>query len=118
LNLLTKFYIALLIDIIGIYAYSINLYLFRHKLDLNKACGIFVFNCCFILISQSIILEFNAYHNILFYPPLSIFCFSLFNNKKYSVGFFSLTFISALISYFVPKYFNTTIWYLTDQEKD
>ena len=118
LNIITKFHLALLIDIAGIISYSTTLFFFRRNLDLNKACGIFVFNCCFILVTQCIILEFNAYHNMFFYPAVSIFCFSLFNNKKYSVAFFSLTFLSALASYFIPKYFDTTIWYLTDQEKD
>ena len=117
-NIIIRFHIALAIDTIGITLYSIALYLFRRNLDINKACGFFVLNCCFILLSQSVILEFNAYHNMFFYPPLAIFCFALFSKKNYALFFFGLTSITALLSYFVPKYFDTTLVYLSEAEKD
>ncbi len=117
-NLFTGFYIALGIDLLGILSYCFIIFLFRKNLDINIACGIFVFNCCMILVSQSLIVEFNAYHNMFFYPPVAIFCFSMFTKKRYTLVFFGVTFICSLISYFVPKYFDTTLIILSDEQKD
>lgn len=117
-NLFTGFYIALGIDLIGILSYSLVIFLFRKNLEINIACGIFVLNCCMILVAQSLILEFNAYHNMFFYPPVAIFCFSMFTKKRYTLVFFGITFICSLISYFVPKYFDTTLILLSDEQKD
>lgn len=117
-NLFTGLYIALGIDLIGILAYCFAIFLFRRNLDINIACGIFVLNCCMILVSQSLIIEFSAYHNMFFYPPVAIFCFSMFTKKRYTFFFFGVTFICSLISYFIPKYFDTTLIYLSDEQKD
>lgn len=117
-NLFTGFYIALGIDLVGILSYCLVILLFRKNLDINIACGIFVLNCCMILVAQSLILEFNAYHNMFFYPPVAIFCFSMFTKKRYTFVFFGITFICSLISYFVPKYFDTTLILLSDEQKD
>jgi signal transduction histidine kinase len=117
LNAATSFYVAFWIDVLGIFFYLGGLFLYRKSLNINKACGILIFTCCLILFFQSIILEPDAYHNMFFFPTVAVFCFALFTSKKYTIFFFTLTCISAVASYFVPKHFPTTLWYLTASEK-
>lgn len=117
LNLAVKFYAAFWIDFIGIISYVTTLYLYRRSLNINNACALHVITCCLILFFQSIILEPDAYHNMFFFPAVAIFCFALFDKKKYTVSLFLFTCLATIASYIVPKYFNTTMWYLTSQEK-
>lgn len=118
LNAMVKFYHAVAIDILGILFYLASLFTYSKTKNIHLSGMMVVLTCCYVLFFQSIILEPDAYHNMFFYPPVAVFCFALFSDKKYMFLGFGVTCVSAVLSYLVPKYFGTTIWPLTSTEKD
>ncbi len=77
-----------------------------------------MFNCSYILFGQHIILEFDSYHNMFFFPAFAIFTFTLIDKKNLLKIFLLGLCGSAIISHFVVKYFGTTVKTLTSTEKD
>ncbi len=105
LNGVVKFYHAVIIDVFGILFYLGSLYTYHKTKNIHLSGMLVVLTCCYVLFFQSIILEPDAYHNMFFYPPVAVFCFALFSEKKYMLLGFGVTCISAVFSYLVPKVF-------------
>lgn len=118
INSVVEFWVAALLDLIGICLYLANLYLFKKLKNIYYSGTIYVFICSYVIVSQSIILEPDTYHNMFFFTPIAVFCFALFDKFLYTVISFGITCFGAISSYFIPKYLDTTLWYLSQTEKD
>jgi signal transduction histidine kinase len=117
LNLAMNFFLSFWIDLLGILFYISILFLYRRLFSIAQASGLLILNSCVILLLQSIILGPDAFHNMLFFPAVAVFCFALFETRKNTIIHFSITCLAMIASYLIPKNFNTTICYLSSGEK-
>lgn len=117
-NSLIGFWEAVWVNLIGIVLYLIGLITYKKSDSYYIPMAILMFNCSYILFGQHIILEFDAYHNMFFFPALAVFTFALIDKKHLLKIFLFGLCASAIISHFVVKYMGTTVKTLSSTEKD
>lgn len=118
LNMLTKFYAAVAIDGLGIVLYLLGLWFYLKTKKMNLAGLFYIFTSCLELFLQSIILEPDAIHNLFFFVPVGVFCFALFNSRRLNILTTLFTASVATASFLVPRYFATTLWVLSPEDKN
>jgi signal transduction histidine kinase len=118
LNMAVNFWQAALIDVVGIGLYFIGLFINRNSSHVTLPMSLLILNCIFILFMQQIIIDWNAYHNMFFYPAIATFTFGLLENRRVAFILLGVISLAAAVSHFVAKYAGTTIKNLTPVEKD
>lgn len=117
LNIFTKFYVAVAIDALAA-AIFYALYLMRNSFHQKPYLGsLLVITCCLQLFAQTIILEPGTHHNLVFFPAVAIFIFTLTDSRKRILCLISFCALSLISSHLVPFYFNTSFIPLTQMEK-
>lgn len=117
-NSLVGFWEAVAINIVGIVLYIVGLFTYKKSNSYYIPMAILIFNCSYILFGQHIILEFDSYHNMFFFPALGVFTFALIDKKYLLKIFLFVVSGSAIFSHFVVKYMGTTVKTLSSTEKD
>jgi signal transduction histidine kinase len=117
-NALAKFWEAVIINALGTLLFVGGLFLYKKTISYHTPIGILICTCSSILVGQHVILEMDAYHNMFFFPALSVFTFALVDTKKLVHVYLGFIVLSALSAHFVVKNFGTTVKTLPSSEKD
>lgn len=117
-NAAVGFWEAVFINFIGVLFYLVGLMIYKKSDSYYLPMTILIANCSYILFGQHIILQADAFHNMLFFPALSVFTFALIDRRGLLITFLMTISLTAIAAHFVVKYYGTTVKILTEQEKD
>lgn len=117
-NIGAKFYEAAIVDAIGVFAYIGSLYLYKKTSYYTLPCILLLLLCQIIILFQQIIIPWEAFHNLLFFPALTVFALALIDNVKAARLMVFITIIMGVLTYFASKYGGFTIKYLKPEEID
>lgn len=117
-NIGAKFYEAALLDALGVVAYFASLFMYKKTKYYTIPCILLLLICQLIILFQQIIIPWEAFHNLLFFPALTVFSLALIDNVKIARAMVFFTIVMGIISYFVSKYGGFTIKELKSEEID
>jgi signal transduction histidine kinase len=117
-NAAVGFWEAVAINFIGVSVYIIGLFVYKKSDSYYLPMAILIANCSYILFGQHVILQADAFHNMLFFPALSVFTFALIDRRRLLFTFLVSISLTAIAAHFAVKYFGTTVKVLTPEEKD